>query len=205
MPNHAPDIDPSDAGPLLAGLSAPLAAVSTRSGEKVNAQIAVAITAASIVLHRPRLIVQIYHTNYTHNLIASGGVLALNFLNHDQLPLIWQLGMRSGRDGEKLKHVAYSVGTTGSPLLEGSYGYLDCRVVNAMDGGDMTAFLVEVLAAQTNGGQRMTWREARPRLPQRWADEWDRKIAGEMDVSLTTMADIDPAAWAVPPTAWSGR
>ncbi|MXZ90960.1 MAG: flavin reductase [Chloroflexi bacterium] len=205
MPNPAPDIIPPDAGPLLAGLSAPLAAVSTRSGEVVNAQIAVAITAASIVLHRPRLIVQIYHTNYTHDLIATGGVLAVNFLNHDQLPLIWQLGMRSGRDGDKLNEIAYSVGTTGSPLLEGSYGYLDCRVVNAMDGGDMTAFLVEVLAAQTNGGQRLTWREARPRLPRHWADEWDRKIAGEMNVSLATMADIDPAAWAYPPAAWDGQ
>ena len=71
----------------------------------MNAQIAVAVTAASIVLHRPRLIVQIYHTNYTHDLIAAGGVLAVNFLNHDQLPLIWQLGMRSGRDGDKLADV----------------------------------------------------------------------------------------------------
>ena len=210
MPNHAPDIkppdvDPSDAGPLLAGLSAPLAAVSTRSGEAVNAQIAVAITAASIVLHRPRLIVQIYRTNYTHDLIASGGVLAVNFLNNDQLPLIWQLGMRSGRDGDKMKEVAYITGATGSPLLEGSFGHLDCRVVNAMDGGDMTAFLVEVLAAQTNGGQRMTWREARPRLPQHWADEWDRKIAGEIDVSLNAMGMIDPTAWANPPDTWSGQ
>lgn len=205
MTNRAPDIDSPDAAQLLSGLSAPLAAVSTRSGNIVNAQIAVAITAASIVLRRPRLIVQIYHTNYTHDLIASSGVLAVNFLNRDQLSLIWQLGMRSGRDGDKLKDIAYSVGATGSPLLEGCYGYLDCRVVNAMDGGDMTAFLVEVLAAQTNGGQRMTWREARPRLPQRWADEWDRKIAGEMNISLATMGNIDPAAWAVPPTAWSGR
>ncbi len=215
MPNHAPDanppdvappdVAPSDVGPLLAGLSAPLAAVSTRSGPVVNAQIAVAIAAASIVLHRPRLIVQIYHTNYTHDLIASGGVLAVNFLSADQLPLIWQLGMRSGRDGDKLKDVPYVTGITGSPLLQGSFGHLDCRVVNAMDGGDMTAFLVEVLAAQTNDGERMTWREARPRLPQHWADEWDRKIAGEMDVSLATMAAIDPAAWSVPPPSWNRR
>jgi len=210
MPNHAPDfspqdVAPSDAGPLLAGLSAPLAAVSTRSGAAVNAQIAVAITAASIVLHRPRLIVQIYHTNYTHDLIASGGVLAVNFLSSSQLPLIWQLGMRSGRDGDKLKDVHYVTGTTGSPLLQGSFGHLDCRVVNAMDGGDMTAFLVEVLAAQTNGGERITWRDARPRLPQHWADEWDRKIAGEMDVSLAAMAAIDPAAWSVPPPSWNRR
>ena len=203
MPNRAPDINPSDVGPLLAGLSAPLAAVSTRSGEVVNAQIAVAITAASIVLHRPRLIVQIYHTNYTHDLIASGGVLAVNFLNSGQLPLIWQLGMRSGRDCDKLADVGYSTDVTGCPLLEGSFGHLDCRVVNALDGGDMTAFLVEVLAARTNGGERITWREARPRLPQHWADEWDRKIAGEMDISLTNMGETDPAAWTAPPAAWN--
>ena len=205
MPKPAPDINPPAVAQLLSGLSAPLAAISSRSGEAVNAQIAVAITAASIVLHRPRLIVQIYHTNYTHDLIASGGVLAVNFLNSDQLPLIWQLGMRSGRDCDKLANVGYATAVTGCPLLEGSFGYLDCRVVNAMDGGDMTAFLVEVLSANTNGGERMTWREARPRLPQRWADEWDRKIAGEMDVSLASMGEIDPTAWAAPPAVWNGQ
>ena len=201
MLGPAPDIDPADCGPMLAGLSAPLAAVSVRSGDVVNAQIAVAITAASIVLHRPRLIVQIYHTNYTHDLIAASGVLAVNFLDREQLPLIWELGMRSGRDADKMRPVPYSTGITGSPLIEGSFGYLDCRVVNAMDAGDMTAFLVEVLSARTNGGERMTWRDARPRLPQHWADEWDRKIAGEIEVSLASMGQVDPAAWANPPGA----
>ena len=133
---------------------------------------------------------QIYHTNYTHRLITASGILAVNFLNHDQLPLIWGLGMRSGRDADKLAEVPWTAGATGAPLLAGSFGYLDCRVINAMDGGDMTAFLVEALAAETNGGQRLTWREARPRLPQRWADEWDRKIAGEMAVSAQTMAGV---------------
>ena len=194
MAHFAPDLDPADVGPLLGGLSAPLAAISTRAGEISNAQIAVAITAASIVPQRPRLIVQIYHTNYTHGLIASAGVLAINFLETSQLPLIWELGMRSGRDGDKLEGVSYTTGDTGSPLLEGCYGFLDCRVVNAMDGGDMTAFLVEAVAARTNDGERMTWREARPRLPRRWADEWDRKIAGEIDVSLSTMDRIDSTA-----------
>ena len=196
MAHSAPDLDPAEVGPLLGGLSAPLAAISTRAGDVSNAQIAVAITAASIVPQRPRLIVQIYHTNFTHGLISSSGVLAINFLETAQLPLIWQLGMHSGRDGDKLADLGYAAGATGSPLLEGSFGFLDCRVVNAMDGGDMTAFLVEAVGARTNGGQRMTWREARPRLPRRWADEWDRKIAGEIDVSLGTMDTIDPAAWA---------
>ena len=195
----APDLDPADVGPLLGGLSAPLAAISTRAGDVSNAQIAVAVTAASIVPQRPRLIIQIYRTNYTHDLIAASGVLAINFLETSQLPLIWELGMHSGRDGDKLEGVSYTTGATGSPLLQGCYGFLDCRVVNAMDGGDMTAFLVEALAARTNGGQRMTWREARPRLPGRWADEWDRKIAGEIDVSLSAMGAIDPAAWSSRP------
>ena len=196
MAHSSPDLDPADLGPLLGGLSAPLAAVSTRAGNVSNAQIAVAITAASIVPQRPRLIVQIYHTNFTHGLIVDSGILAVNFLETSQLPLIWQLGMHSGRHGDKLAGLGYTTGATGSPVFEGCFGFLDCRVVNAMDGGDMTAFLVEVVAAQTNGGHRMTWREARLRLPRRWADEWDRKIAGEIDVSLDTMGGIDPGAWA---------
>ena len=191
MLTPAPNIEPIDCGPMLVGLTAPLAAVSTRSGDSVNAQIAVAITSASIVLHRPRLIVQIYRTNLTHDLIAESGVLAVNFLSSGQLPLIWELGMRSGRDVDKFQDVPYSTGATGSPLIDGSFGFLDCRVINAMDGGDMTAFLIEVMAARTNGGDRLTWRDARPRLPQHWADEWDRKIAGEMEISLRTMNDIN--------------
>ena len=192
-----PDIDPAIAGALLGGLSAPLAAVSTRYGATVNAQIAVAIAPASIVPHRPRLIVQLYHTNYTCHLVAAAGVMAVNFLNRDQLPLIWQLGMHSGRHGNKLAGIPYQTGVTGSPLLAGCFGYLDCRVVNAMDGGDMTAFLVEVLAAETAaaGGRRMTWREARPRLPQRWAAEWERKIAAEIALSQEQMGQINPAPW----------
>ena len=192
------------AGPLLAGLSAPLAAVSTRYGSTRNAQIAVAITAASIVPQRPRLIVQLYHTNYTHELVAASGALAVNFLEWRQLPLIWQLGMRSGRDGDKLAGVPHRSGVTGAPLLAGCFGWLDCRVVNAMDGGDMTAFLVEVLdagmdAGSDGGGQgrrRMSWREARPRLPSEWAAEWDRKMARETAASLERMGRIEPAAGA---------
>lgn len=196
------NINPPDVAALLGGLSAPLAAISVRCGNVFNAQIAVAITGASIVPHRPRLIVQIYHTNYTHELVAHSGVMAVNFLNYDQLLLIWQLGMRSGRDVDKLAGIPYSTGATGSPLLDGSFGHLDCRVINAIDGGDMTAFLIEAMAGRTNGGRRMTWREARPRLPQRWADEWDRKIAGEVAVSQDTMGLINPAAWAHPPATW---
>ena len=189
------------AGPLLAGLSAPLAAVSTRHGGTRNAQIAVAITAASIVPQRPRLIVQLYHTNYTHELVSASGIMAVNFLEWRQLPLIWQLGMRSGRDGDKLAAVPHQTGVTGAPLLEGCYGWLDCQVVNAMDGGDLTAFLVEALDAGSDAGiytgshgrRRMSWREARPRLPAEWAAEWERKMARETAISLERMGRIDPA------------
>ena len=197
------------AGPLLAGLTAPLAAVSTRYGGARNAQIAVAITAASIVPQRPRLIVQLYHTNYTHELVAASGIMAVNFLEWRQLPLIWQLGMRSGRDGDKLAAVPHQTGVTGAPLLDGCFGWLDCRVVNAMDGGDLTAFLVEALdagrdagiSAAAQGRRRMSWREARPRLPAEWAAEWERKMARETAISLERMGRIDPAARPGNPTS----
>lgn len=172
---------------MLRGLSAPLAAVATRHGDIVNAQIAVAITTASIVPQRPRIIVQLYHPNYTCELVAASGVLAVNFLAPDQLELVWRLGMRSGRDADKLADVDYAGGVTGSPILAGGFGYLDCRVVNAMDGGDLTAFLADVVDGDTRGAAPLYWRDAYPRLPQRWADEWDRKIANEMARSETQM------------------
>lgn len=182
-----PNVLPSDVAPMLRGLSAPLAAVSTRHGDIVNAQIAVAITTASILPQRPRIIVQLYHTNYTCELVAASGVLAVNFLAPDQLELVWRLGMRSGRDADKLADVDYAGGVTGSPILAGGFGYLDCRVVNAMDGGDLTAFLADVVDGSTRGAAPLYWRDAYPRLPQPWADEWDRKIAGEMAISETQM------------------
>lgn len=177
-------------------LWSPLAAVTTHWQGKVNAQIAVAISAVSIVPSRPRVLVQIYKGNYSHQLIQQSGVFALNFLRADQLHLIKAFGFVSGKDVDKLSGIAYDLKTSGSPVLKECWGYLDCRVINAMDGGDMTAFLADVLEGDTvSDGQPLWWRDARKELPPEWLAEWDAKISGEIENSLGCMDRLDYTPW----------
>jgi len=135
--------------PIMGRLWSPIAAVTSHWQGKSNAQIAVAIAAASIVPDMPRVLLQIYKTNYSHDLIYNSGSFALNFLRQDQLELINDFGLVSGRDRDKLLGAAHAPRATGSPVLDDCWGFLDCRVVNAMDGGDMTCFLGDVLDGET--------------------------------------------------------
>ena len=188
-----------DIAPIMGRLWSPLAAVTTSFRGKANAQIAVAITAASIVPDRPRVLVQIYKGNYSHQLIRKSQAFGLNFLSLDQLHFIRDFGLVSGIDHEKLDGVEHSLGETGVPILAGCMGYLECRVVNAMDGGDMTCFLADVVAGSANSDVApVTWREARNLIPREWNDAWNEKIVGEIEISRGRMSDIEYTAWAPP-------
>ena len=195
MPESSQDATDSDAGidprriaPMMRHLWSPIAAVTTRWNGRNNAQIAVSVGAASVVPDRPRVLVQIYKENHSWNLIHRSRAFALNFLRPDQLALVKSLGFRSGRDVDKLAGIPCRIGESGSPILEDCWGYLDCRVVNAMDGGDMTCFLGEVLSGDTlSDGEPLWWPDARRQIPDDWNTEWDERIARQVEVSRWQM------------------
>ena len=187
--------------PLMSNLWSPIVAVTSRWQGRNNVQIAVAVCGASIVPEMPRVLLQIYKNNHSHGMIYDSGAFALNFLRPDQLDLIKAFGFVSGRDQDKLKDIPFRPGMAGSPLLEECWGYLDCRVVNAMDGGDMTCFLADVVDGDTLvEGEPLLWRDARRRLPAEWMEEWDRKISGEIELSKPRMNQIDPSS---DPSRWN--
>ena len=186
----------SDIAPMMGRLWSPLAAVTSHWQGRDNVQMAVAITAASIVPDRPRVIVQLYKTNLSHEMVLSSGAFALNFLREDQLALIGDFGLVSGRDQDKLEGVDQTPGTSGSPLLKDCFGYMDCRVINAMDGGDMTCFLAEVLDGKTmSEGEPLWWRDARRKLPPEWLERWEQKQSSEIATSRKTMDHISHTPW----------
>ena len=183
--------------PLMSNLWSPIVAVTSRWQGRNNVQIAVAVCGASIVPEMPRVLLQIYKNNHSHGMIYDSGAFALNFLRPDQLAF----GFVSGRDQDKLKDIPFRPGMAGSPLLEECWGYLDCRVANAMDGGDMTCFLADVVDGDTLvEGEPLLWRDARRRLPAEWMEEWDRKISGEIELSKPRMNQIDPSS---DPSRWN--
>ena len=185
-------MDYAKIAPIMGSLWSPIAAVSSRWEGRDNAQICVSIGGASIVAERPRVIAQIYKTNHSHEMIMGSGAFALNFPRADQLDWIDRFGMRSGRDGNKLEGLDYRAGETGSPLFADCWGWLDCRVFNAMDGGDLTCFLAEVVDGLTvSDGQPLWWRDARQRMPEEWMQAYSEKQTGEVAFSRAHMSSID--------------
>ena len=194
-------MDYAKIAPIMGNLWSPLAVVSSHWQGRDNAQLCLSIGGASIVPERPRVVTHIYKTNHSHEMIAGSGAFALNFLRADQLELIDRFGMHSGRNLDKLEGLDYKKGETGSPLLSDCWGWLDCRVVNAMDGGDMTCFLAEVVDGLTlSDAQPLVWRDARALMPEDWLRAYSEKQSGEVAASRATMSDINyvPYSPAVP-------
>ena len=192
-------MDYNNIAPMMGYLWSPIAAVSSHWRGQENAQICVSIGGASIVAETPRVLVQIYKTNHSHEMILRSGAFALNFPRAGQLEWFRDFGLKSGRDCEKLAGYEFSKGETGSPLLAECWGWMDCRVVNAMDGGDMTCFLAEVIDGKTIGpGQPLWWRDARHRIPEDWMTAWTEKQGHEVAASRAHMSGIDLSGWRGP-------
>ena len=185
-------MDYATIAPIMGNLWSPLAVVTSHWQGRDNAQLCLSIGGASIVPERPRVVTQIYKTNLSHEMIMGSRAFALNFPKKEQLDWIDRFGMHTGRDRNKLEGLDYKRRETGSPILTDCWGWLDCRVVNAMDGGDMTCFLAEVVDGLTiSDDLPLWWRDARQLMPEDWMQAYLEKQAGEVAHSRAGMSEID--------------
>jgi flavin reductase (DIM6/NTAB) family NADH-FMN oxidoreductase RutF len=172
--------------PLLRHLTLPVVAVTSAAGERVNGMISNSAQRASLVPSLPRISLYISKTNYTHDLVLQGGVAGIHLLRRDQWELIWHLGLQSGRDVDKLSTVATHTQTTGAPLIDDAAIAFDCRVVNIMDAGGATFFLLDVVDAHAGPpGEIMTSPYFREHMPP------DKKIIYEQRL-IDAMGELDP-------------
>lgn len=175
---------------------APVVAITSSWQGKANVQIAVTVVTASIVQSAPRLLVGIWKGNYTHEFIMNSKAFAVHLLRRDQIQLVRNFGFYTGREREKLKNILYEPGATGSPILRDAFGYADCRVINAMDGGDMTAFLVNVVDGGIKSrGEWMTLDYFYSAAPQEWMTEYGEKLSHSVALSLDRIHKIDYTPW----------
>ena len=170
---------------------APLCAVGSHGRWGPNAQICLAIIGASIVPERPRLLVGLWKTNLTHDLVAESGSMAITLLSADQAHLLWPLGIRSGRDGPKLQGLRYLLTPAGDPWFEGAAA-MRCEVLDAFDVGDATFFLVAVREfLHESPATPLTWPHARQLLGPRFLADWEAKAAANRQRAAPLMRWVD--------------
>lgn len=75
-------------------------------------------------------------------------VFGVNFLSEDQD----QLSTRFATKGiEKFEGVPYKLGKLGVALLDGAVAHIECKLVNAYEGGDHTIYIGEIQSATVLG------------------------------------------------------
>ncbi len=165
----------------------PLCAVGSH-GEQPNAQICVSVFGASIVPERPRLLVGLWKENLTHDLVAASGTVAVTLLARDQAALLDPLGLRSGRDGDKLAGLEHRLSEAGDPYFPGGTGWLAGEVIDAFDWGDATGYLVGVRSRERLSAlEPLTWAEARGALPASFLQRWDEKSRRDHEAARRVM------------------
>ena len=82
-----------------------------------------------------------------HELLAEAGAFALSLLTGDQ-EAIAQHFARGVPPIAMWEGIEWRPGTTGAPLLDGSLGWVECRVADRFPAGDHTLFVGEVVSSE---------------------------------------------------------
>ena len=107
---------------------------------------------SSVSLDPPLVLVCVMSPSEGAEHISRNGVFAVNILSADQEPLSRYFASRDrprGRDA--FREVVHRVGASGSPIIEGAAGCLDCRLHADHAAGDHRVFIGEVLEIELSG------------------------------------------------------
>ena len=173
---------------VLSHVWAPLGVIGAGGPKGPNAQICVSVFGASIVPDQPRLFVSLSKTNYTEELVRRSGRFAVTLLSEAQTDLLEPLGLRSGRNGDKLAGLEVELTDSGEPLFPGGVGAIECEVIEPYDLGDATAFLVAVRNRRPLSGETpLPWAAAREVVGEDFLRRWAAKSAREQEAARASM------------------
>jgi len=117
--------------------------VTTRVGDYLHGSTVNSFTSVSL---EPMLVlVCLDKKGDTHELLLKSGIFAVNILAQEQEGMSRLFATKGEGHSHNLDQVAYRLGVTGAPILEGCLAYLDCVVAHRFPGGDHTIFIGEVV------------------------------------------------------------
>jgi flavin reductase (DIM6/NTAB) family NADH-FMN oxidoreductase RutF len=120
---------------------------STDRGERRNGM---TLNWATQVAFDPKLVVvSVERTAFTHELITASSVFSLNFISQEDRAIVRKFTKPVDVDlaACTLNGFPFHDGVSGAPILDQAVAYLDCGVRQAIDLGDHTMFIGEILDA----------------------------------------------------------
>jgi flavin reductase len=119
--------------------------VTTRGEDHAYGMTASSFT--SVSLDPPLVLVCVITASAGADTIRGNGVFAVNILGDEQAEISRYFAWRDRPKGQDaFRDVPHSSIVTGSPVIEGAAGYLDCRLTSEHEAGDHLIFVGEVLA-----------------------------------------------------------
>ena len=108
----------------------------------------------SLSLDPPLVVVSVDKTATMHSALSDGQCYAINILTREQEHLSNRFAMPGPKDFSDL---ILRESETGAPILEGTLGYLDCKIVNILPAGDHDMFVGEILAGELGEGNPLLY------------------------------------------------
>jgi flavin reductase (DIM6/NTAB) family NADH-FMN oxidoreductase RutF len=109
---------------------------------------------ASLSLDPPLVLICVGRNMQTHDAIAGAKRFGVSILSSEQQHLSNHFASKSG---DKFKDIAYRLGRSGLPLLDGALCTLECSVHSQLDGGDHSIFVGLVESAETADGAPLAY------------------------------------------------
>jgi flavin reductase (DIM6/NTAB) family NADH-FMN oxidoreductase RutF len=102
---------------------------------------------SSVSLDPPLVLVCVISGTTGEEMIQGNGIFAVNVLGANQEPISRYFASKDRPRGlDAFAEIPHTTAATGSPILEGAAGFLDCRLHAAHEAGDHVIFIGEVLA-----------------------------------------------------------
>ena len=132
---------------VLWTLPSGLYVVGSRAGDRRNGM---TVNWVSQVSFEPKLLaISVEKTAFTHELITEGGVFALNTVSREDRAIVRKFTKPVEVDtaAKTLNGFPFHDGLSGAPILDQAPAFVDCEVRQAVDVGNHTLFIGEVVDA----------------------------------------------------------
>ncbi len=115
---------------------------------------------ASVSLDPPLVLICIDRSSYLHDILLESGIFAVNLLAEDQGYLSECFASHSEDRYHRFCGATFHTAATGAPVLDGTLGYVDCRIVGVYPGGDHSIIVgsVETLGTGTDDDPLLYYR-----------------------------------------------